>query len=751
MANEVTIIVRAVDATRAGFDSARATGTSFAGAMGAIGMAATAALAGVAYEATKMAIDFQTATTKLVTQAGASQSQLKELQNGVLDLAAQVGFSPDSLAESLYHVVSNMQSMGATSQQELNVVKIAAEGAKVGGADLVDVTNALTAAVASGIPGVQDYAQAMGVLNATVGTGDMTMQNLAQAFGTGMVAAVKGYGLSIKDVGAALAVFGDNNIRGANAGTQLRVAVQALAVPAKAGAAELQKLGLSTTQLATDMQKGGLQPAIQDLVDHMNKAGITAQQQGQIITEIFGKKAGVGLSLLVGQVDRLNSKYTELGKGASQFGSAWDTTQQNVSTKLDRLKGGFDALMIELGDKLLPVASELIDALVKGIPAVEKLIKEMEPSIKKAIDAFKFGDNFKDIEKDFGKLVDAFKKNWPEIKQMMEAVGVVILTIVKGILILIDVVIKVDTFMVGVWSRAVDAVNKFNRAAQQVWSDIKKNWNEIVGVFRSGTDETESIFTSLGNEIAKPFIFINNIIQSFANLFIYIWKNELAPTLQSFYDDTLAPVFAGAQVIIKDIGDAFMWLYNSNIKPSFEAVGSVFTWLWNSILWPFFSATWKVLTQTGDSFKQIFGAIGGFIKAGFGDAVGFVRSVLDGIISVIDGAIDAINSVISGVNKIPGVSFPHIPKMPMFAAGGITAGGIAGIAERGMEIVSLPSGTHVASNADSGRMLTGAAGQGGQQTLTLNITGDGSWASSWLAQAIREANRLGHLQGLLTG
>ena len=54
----------------------------------------------------------------------------------------------------------------------------------------------------------------MGALNAIVGAGDMKMQDLAEAMGTGMVAVVKGYGLSLKDVGAALATFGDNNIRG---------------------------------------------------------------------------------------------------------------------------------------------------------------------------------------------------------------------------------------------------------------------------------------------------------------------------------------------------------------------------------------------------------------------------------------------------------------------------------------------------------------------------------------------------------
>src|SRR5260221_7888116 len=127
----------------------------------------------------------------------------------------------------MYHVESNCESIGIRGPKALKLVKIAAEGAAVGGADLTDVTNALTAVVASGIKGVHSFAGAMGVLNKIVGVGDMSMQDLADAFGTGVLASVKGFGVTIKDAGAALAVFGDNNIRGAHAGTQLRMAVMA--------------------------------------------------------------------------------------------------------------------------------------------------------------------------------------------------------------------------------------------------------------------------------------------------------------------------------------------------------------------------------------------------------------------------------------------------------------------------------------------------------------------------------------------
>jgi hypothetical protein len=71
----------------------------------------------------------------------------------------------------------------------------------------------------------------MGALNAIVGAGDMTMQDLANAMGSGLIAVAKNYGQSIEQVGGALAVLGDSNIRGAKAATDLRMAWQAMAAP----------------------------------------------------------------------------------------------------------------------------------------------------------------------------------------------------------------------------------------------------------------------------------------------------------------------------------------------------------------------------------------------------------------------------------------------------------------------------------------------------------------------------------------
>lgn len=373
MSNLVEILVTAKNLSGPALASVNAQVEKTSGAMKVLNKTAGLAALGfaaVGVEAVKMAGKFDSEMTLLQTQAGVSKDKIAGLKKGVLDLAGQVAQSPDSLAESLFHVESNFESMGITSKKALEMVKISAEGATVGHANLVDVTNALTAAVASGIPGVQNMSQAMGVLNATVGIGDMKMSDLASAFGTGMVATVKGYGLSISDVAAGLAVFGDNNIRGAKAGNQLRMSVQALATPAAGGAAALRSIGLQTDSLAKDMQKGGLKLALDDLVAHMQAAGMTSKEQGALITEAFGKKAGTGLNILVDQLGRLESKYPALAAGAKGFGDSWAATQKTFAFQLKSLQSSFDALMIGIGEKLIPPVQAFVHVLAQNKSAV---------------------------------------------------------------------------------------------------------------------------------------------------------------------------------------------------------------------------------------------------------------------------------------------------------------------------------------------------------------------------------------------
>ena len=97
-------------------DAAAGAGEKFKlGSMAMLGV--VAAIAGIGYESVKMAVNFQSSMETLVTQAGVPKSALAGLKTGVLALAGQVGDTPDSLAQALYHVESSFPSVGISGPE----------------------------------------------------------------------------------------------------------------------------------------------------------------------------------------------------------------------------------------------------------------------------------------------------------------------------------------------------------------------------------------------------------------------------------------------------------------------------------------------------------------------------------------------------------------------------------------------------------------------------------------------------------
>jgi len=335
------------------------------------GIGAAVAFGVVAIESLKAASKFQQSTELIHTQAGVSQASVDSMRKSILGLSGEVGTGPEALSEAMFHIAST----GARGAKAIAELKTAAEGAKVGNADLTDVTNALNATIVSGIKGAQNFGHAMGALNAIVGAGDMHMQDLADALGSGLLVQMKTFGVNLTQTGAALAVFGDNNIRGAQAATYLRQAVQNLSDPAQKADKALGLIHLTVGQLQTALADHGLSGALRTLHDHFETSGIAANRWGQVLEEAFTKKAGTGISILVEQFGRYELKQAEVAEGAKNFSGDWEATTKNLSFQFSRLQADVQVLAIKFGDMLIPAAMDTIHAFIAVGDAVAATVK----------------------------------------------------------------------------------------------------------------------------------------------------------------------------------------------------------------------------------------------------------------------------------------------------------------------------------------------------------------------------------------
>lgn len=381
-AAELRARVRLADATAASTRSIAAMGKTSTAAAAEVstlrtGLASTIETAGKlglafgAFELIKKAIDigkesasYQRSMKQISALTGASEKQIAGLNDSLLAMSKQYAQAPEDLATSLYHAYA----IGLRGKDALDLVAAAAKGAAVGNADLEETTNALTSTVAAGVVGNQSYSKTMAQLLQIVGSGDMKLSQFNEALGTGGIAQLATYGVNLRDIGAALATFGDNNLRGAEAMTRLIQTARYMEHVVGPGAKALDDIGLSTQRLTADLQTGGLNKALQDLHAHLDAAGITGNKVGAELNKIFSARGAAGVSMMIQDLSRFDTKYAELGDTAQTLDQRFNKIKDTASFAFKSLATGAVAAGVELEQRFNPQLASVAHLIAESIP-----------------------------------------------------------------------------------------------------------------------------------------------------------------------------------------------------------------------------------------------------------------------------------------------------------------------------------------------------------------------------------------------
>jgi TP901 family phage tail tape measure protein len=539
------------------------------------------------------------------------------------------------------------------------LLKIAAEGAAVGHANLTDVTNALDATIVSGVPGITSYSQAMGALNAIVGSGDMTMQDLANAMGTGVMAVAKSYGQSIYQVGAALALFGDNNIRGAKAATELRMAWQAMQAPLTTAGSALSSIGLTSSTLADTMEHHGMSAAIHQFIDALNHSKVPMSDWGQLETEIFGKKAGVGIGIMVDQYGRLMSKFPDLEKGAKGFGSAWAATQKTFDQQWHDFMAGLDALAISFGTVLLPAVTSVLGGLAKFFVFLEHHgeIAVFAGALVALAAGFKIAAS---MEKLFGEE-GLFAEGSLLADPVFLALAAIVLLaagmyeLYKHSKLVRDIVADVGHALERAFKAAVAAgavavkwlIGAFDdvaKAVKKLPGEISHGWDDIAHGAATAGHATSHAFSSGWDDVYRDTV--GEVVRAFEGV-----KGAITSGFDGWWKSHGKEVEEVWRAVWKTVSGIFDQAWSAFMADFKSAVGLVEV-VWDAvraateIAWHAISAEvkteWDVIAAV---FKIGFDAIAAYAKIGWDVAVAVFRLALSEIELIVKSAWDVIAAV----------------------------------------------------------------------------------------------------------
>jgi TP901 family phage tail tape measure protein len=327
---------------------------------------------------------FEASMELIRTQAGASQQEVENMTKSVLALAksGETGQGPQKLADGLYH----LESLGLRGAEAMDTLKISAQGADLGLADMEGVTNALGAAMVTGIEGTKTATEAMGLLDAIIGQGNMRMNDMVAALGTGVLPAAKNFGLSLRDVGAALATLTDNGMRADESATRLRMTFALMAAPTGKAQKALAEVGLSSYQLAEDMRSGGIVGAIDDLKAHLEASGKSATEQAAILSEAFGGgRSSAAILTLIQQSDRLKTKFDAIGVSAGTFKEKIDATRETNLFKMNAALTSMQSTLIDIGGTVMPIFAAALEKIAKAIAVFSQWWDTLSPGMRSFI------------------------------------------------------------------------------------------------------------------------------------------------------------------------------------------------------------------------------------------------------------------------------------------------------------------------------------------------------------------------------
>ncbi len=337
--------------------------------LGPLGMAAglaTAALAGVGIvlaTSVQKAANFQTQLTSLVTGAGESQKNIHGVGQGLLKMSIDTATGTDKLTAGMFTV----ESAGYRGADGLRVMQAAAQGAKVGNADLTGMTDVLTTSL-------HNYnlqsSQSVPVVNSfisTVANGKMVMDDLNASL-TGVLPTASKAGVKLTDVEGALATMAASGDKGASAGTHLSQMFQSLQNPAAAATKVLKSIGLTTQGISNDMKKS-LPDTIQVIYNALAKkfpvgsaafnAAAAKIVGGNKQVKAWNEMTGTSFKDLGDNTRSIANAYKHSGSSVTDFSDV----QKTFNFQMDQAKQAVNEAQIEIGQKLLPVLGKIMGAL----------------------------------------------------------------------------------------------------------------------------------------------------------------------------------------------------------------------------------------------------------------------------------------------------------------------------------------------------------------------------------------------------
>ncbi|WP_256093376.1 phage tail tape measure protein, partial [Brachyspira hampsonii] len=297
----------------------------------------------------------------------------ESLKQETLAFSKELGKVPEEVVPALYQSLS----AGVPRENVFEFLKTAGEAAIAGVAELETSVDGLTSVTNAYGTEVLSVNKASDIMFQTLKLGKTDFTQLSKSL-FNVIPTASALGVKFEDIGAAIAVMTAQGTPTSVATTQIR---QALVELNKEGSiTDIAFREIAGKSFKEFIEQGGsLQEALQMLAEKADKSG-------KDISSMFSsvEAANAGLALSGKNADKFKDALEHMNNSAGATSEAFKKIDDGPARQFEKMKAELSALVVELGNSLLPVVNEDLLPVMqdKIVPLAEKMILTIISLIK---------------------------------------------------------------------------------------------------------------------------------------------------------------------------------------------------------------------------------------------------------------------------------------------------------------------------------------------------------------------------------
>lgn len=316
----------------------------------------------------KMAMDLDTAMRNIQSITKQTDESLAELSDAFVALSTDMSKTTDSaqnLAEAYYLIIGS----GIDAADAMSVLEVATKAASAGLTETAVAAEAIVGTLNAYGLSADQAASVSDILFETVNRGVGSFEELAGSM-SNVTGLANSLGVPLEEVAAAMATMSKQGMSFSEASVALNQAMSNLISPTAEGQKIIEAMGYSSGQAMVEAL--GFAGALQAIEKHTG--GSTTEMQ-KLFSNVRGLRAA--LALTGDGAAMFAEDMAAMAAAAGSTEAAFAEQMKSFEAVWKNFQNTFNALLIELGQTILPLAQQFIQGFL--IPLIQGFRSLPEP------------------------------------------------------------------------------------------------------------------------------------------------------------------------------------------------------------------------------------------------------------------------------------------------------------------------------------------------------------------------------------